>query len=242
MLAERTDGYKVLFDPYFSKNHHTEKTAKDFYDVNAILVSHHAFDHYGDTEEILKNSHAKVFCCADTCESLYRNVPEVDPSRIIETLYGDTRDLDGMTVHTVRAYHHSKTDYADCALKDGRIRVFGPPAGFVVEIEPGVNYYHPGDTALYGDMQLIGQLYRPNVMAVGVTGIDPVPNPACEMTLRECALAVQWIGATVVVPTHYPVGSTKPAEFKALMNLLMPEVIVKDGADASFTVTPMRVD
>lgn len=238
-LVERSDGYKALFDPYFNENKHTEKCASDFYDVDAILVSHHAFDHYGDTEEILRNGHAKVFCCADTCESIYRNVPEIDRGRMIETLYGDTRKLDDMTVHTVRAYHHSKTDYQ---LDGQKIRVFGPPAGFVVEIEPGVNYYHPGDTALYSDMKLINLLYRPNVMAVGVTGIDPVPNPACEMTLRECAQAVEWIGATVVVPTHYPVGSEKPREFKELMRLLMPEVIVKDGAGVSFMVEPMRVE
>ena len=48
-LVERSDGYKALFDPYFNENKHTEKCASDFYDVDAILVSHHAFDHYGDT-------------------------------------------------------------------------------------------------------------------------------------------------------------------------------------------------
>ncbi len=89
--------------------------------------------------------------------------------------------------------------------------ISGVPMGFVVYVDPGVRFYHYGDTAIFGDLRLIGELYRPTVGALGIT--NPVELDAgdvasgrlitAEMSPREGVLAAQWLGLKVVLPCHY---------------------------------------
>ena len=49
---------------------------------------------------------------------------------------------------------------------DGQF-VTGVPMGFIVETEPGIRIYHYGDTAIFSDLKLIGELYRPTIGLLG---------------------------------------------------------------------------
>ena len=72
----------------------------------------------------------------------------------------------------------------------------GEPVGFVVTLEDGLRVYHAGDTDLFGDMALIGELRHPDVAFLPIGGhytMDP----------RAAARAVQMLGVTTVVPIHY---------------------------------------
>ncbi len=51
---ERSDGYQILVDPYFTGNPAVNGLPKEMYDVDLVLVTHAAFDHFGDTADIMK--------------------------------------------------------------------------------------------------------------------------------------------------------------------------------------------
>ena len=83
--------------------------------------------------------------------------------------------------------------------------------GFIVEPEPGIRVYHYGDTAIFSDLKLIGELYRPTVAILGCANPDELP-PAVpmagrmltgEMSPKEAALAADFLGASVAIASHY---------------------------------------
>ena len=76
----------------------------------------------------------------------------------------------------------------------------GVPMGFVVYVDSGVRFYHYGDTALFSDLRLIGELYHPTIGCLGITNpleiLSRVSGPgqlvSAEMNPYEGALAAQW--------------------------------------------------
>ena len=126
-----------------------------------ILVSHAAFDHYGDTAAIAKRTGAPVVCdAAVTRDADRRGRPaRPDPGR---RPGASSIEVAGIVVRPVECHHWSSG-----TLSDGR-QVVGNPIAFIVETEPGVRIYHYGDTCIF-DMRLIGELYRPTVGLLGCT-------------------------------------------------------------------------
>ena len=234
VLAERSDGYKILCYPYISKNPATDTDVKTLYDTDLLLVTHAAFDHFGDTIEIMKNSKAILMAGADVIRLVNAALEEPLPAeRVRSTIYGDEQFFGITTVHTAVTFHTSNT------VQQGVSTVFWP-FGFVVEIEPGVTYYHAGDTCLFGDMKLIRELYKPNIMAVGISRIEP--QYPCEMAPREAAHATAMIGADVVIPTHYPPGSSDLDLYLKYADAIAPNTRVFVGADRSFMYHPSRIE
>ncbi len=234
VLAERSDGYKILCDPYISKNPATDVDVKSLYDTDLLLVTHAAFDHFGDTIDIMKNSKAVLMAGADVIRLVNEALEEpLPPERIKSTIYGDEQFFGMTTVHTAITFHTSNT------VQHGISTVFFP-FGFVVEIEPGVTYYHAGDTCLFGDMKLIRELYKPNVMAVGISRIEP--KYPCEMAPREAAHATAMIGADVVIPTPYPPGSADLDLYLKYAEAIAPNTKVLAGANRSFIYHPCRIE
>jgi L-ascorbate metabolism protein UlaG (beta-lactamase superfamily) len=74
-----------------------------------------------------------------------------------------------------------------------------------------VRFYHYGDTAIFSDLRLIAELYQPTIGCVGITQpveiLERVIGPGRiltgEMSPREGALAVQWLGLEIALPCHY---------------------------------------
>lgn len=234
VLVERSDGYKILCDPYISKNPATDVDVSTLYDVDLLLVTHAAFDHFGDTIEIMKNSNAVLMAGADVIRLVNEGLGEPLPKeRVRNTIYGDEQFFGQTTVHTAVTFHTSNT------TQNGVFTAFFP-FGFIVEIEPGVTYYHAGDTCLFGDMRLIHELYKPNVMAVGVSRIEP--QYPTEMPPREAAHATLMIGADVVIPTHYAPGSSDLEKFLKYVEAIAPNTKTFVGANRSFVYTPFQIE
>ena len=87
----------------------------------------------------------------------------------------------------------------------------GEPAGFVVELENGYRFYHAGDTDVFGDMRLIGELHRPDIALLPIGG-------HYTMGPREAAKAVELLGVKHVIPIHYgtfPLLSGTPDQLRA---------------------------
>ena len=105
---------------------------------------------------------------------------------------GGTVEVAGLKVTMVHA-DHSAGDWNGA----GETTLYlGEPVGFVVEVENGFRFYHAGDTNVFGDMRLIGELYRPDIALLPIGG-------HYTMGPREAALAVELLGAKHVMPIHY---------------------------------------
>ncbi len=102
---------------------------------------------------------------------------------------GGTIELDGVSFTMTPAVHSSRIE-DDSGSFDG-----GAAAGFVIRMDD-VSVYHAGDTALFSDMKLIGELYHPDVALLPIGGRYTM-GPA------EAMMAAQYVGAKTVVPIHY---------------------------------------
>ena len=197
------DGRVVMMDPFLDANPVSPLKVTDLDRVDLILVTHAAFDHLGDTEDIAKRTGAPVVCGGEV--KAYLVAQGVPGPQVRAVVWGLEVDIAGFRVRPVESHHWSQ-----CTLPDGSL-VSGVPMGFILYSEPGVRIYHHGDTALFSDLRLIGELYQPNVGFIGVTNAPEIlarlEGPGLlttgEMDPREAALAAQWLGLDVVLPCHY---------------------------------------
>lgn len=192
-------GKEILIDPYISENSAAPYGIEDLKAVDLILVSHGAPDHIGDAETITKRFNAPVICGGDVKEYLLeKGVPS---SLLIELVWGLTIEVAGIQVKAVLSSHRSSIR----SPKDGSL-LTGPPLGFLIDLESGTRIYNASDTALFGDMKLIGELYQPEIGLLNVTlprmeGLPPYSTG--EMTPYEAALAAQWLRLEYAIACHY---------------------------------------
>jgi L-ascorbate metabolism protein UlaG (beta-lactamase superfamily) len=205
-------GTRVLIDPYLDANSASPIKTDDLERVDLILVTHAAYDHLGDTAKIAKKFNAPVICGADVRAHLIRE--GVAPGKLIMTVWGLTTEVAGIRVRSVESRHWSNITEADGTY------LSGPPMGFIVHADAGVRIYHSGDSALFSDLRLLGQLYGPNIGLINVS-LGPVLDPAYlngEMTPYEAALAAEWLGLDYVIPIHFATVDTDVETFLELIS------------------------
>jgi L-ascorbate metabolism protein UlaG (beta-lactamase superfamily) len=96
----------------------------------------------------------------------------------------------------------------------------GEPCGIVVEVENGTKLYFAGDTCVFGDMQLIGRIYSPDVAILPI-GDHYTMGP------REAAVALELLGVNHCVPCHYGTFPALTGTPQALKELA-PNVRIED--------------
>lgn len=192
---------RVLFDPFFDGNTVATVTADDLEAPDVILASHAAWDHMDGAARVALRTGAPVVCGTDTAALLREaGVPD---EQIRVTVWGICVEVGGFLIRPVECRHWSQA-----RLADGRV-ITGTPLGFIVELEPGVRVYHFGDSAVFGDMRLIRDLYQPTVGLLGCTQpwslVAPGPGRVVtgEMDPEEAALAAELLGVRYAVATHY---------------------------------------
>src|SRR5205085_2942598 len=125
---------------------------------------------------------------------------------------GGTTEAAGLRFTLVDAHHSSSF-----GEQDGTIVYTGEPAGYIVTLEDGRRVYVAGDTCVFGDMALIGRLYKPDV------AILPIGD-FFTMGPMEAAEATRLLGVSTVVCTHY-------GTFPALTGT--PDQLRKEASDIS---------
>jgi len=236
-------GQRILIDPFLDDNPGCPVKSKQLERVDLILVTHAAFDHLGDTEAIARATGAPIVCGGDT--RAYLLAKGIPAGQVRATIWGVAVELAGIRVQPVECRHASQV-----TLPNGSI-ASSPPLAFVVYVDDGLRFYHHGDTALFSDMKLIGELYRPNAGAVGV-GLPeeiihrfegPGKMLTGEMSPREAVMACRWLGLETVFPCHYiNSGSAHVQEFvrqiKHDPRQRQPKVVVlKPGESYTFEKT-----
>jgi L-ascorbate metabolism protein UlaG (beta-lactamase superfamily) len=203
------DGYRIVIDPFLAgSDEHgvpSSPVPLDALDqTNLVLVSHGAFDHLGQAVEIVKRSGALLACGPDVrVHALANGVPA---DRIAYLLSGCTLQLDRVTIKALDVRHIS-------LFKSGDDWLSGQPLSFMIKLLGGPTIYHSGDTSLFGDLKLFGELHRPDVALLCVGGVRSHGFEVVPLPPDEAALALEWLGARLAIPMHYRPDSNAAREF-----------------------------
>jgi L-ascorbate metabolism protein UlaG (beta-lactamase superfamily) len=198
-----SQGQHILLDPFLDENPGSPIKSHGLDRVDLIIVSHAAVDHLGDTEAIARRTGAPIICGGEV--KAYLTAKGLPSTQIRATTWGIAVEVAGIKVQPVECHHWSQITMPDGAFASG------VPMAFVVYADPDVRFYHYGDTAIFSDMKLQAELYRPNIGCVGIANpleiLHRFPAPGkmltAEMSPREGALAAQWLGLETVFPCHY---------------------------------------
>ncbi|HKK44017.1 MAG TPA: metal-dependent hydrolase [Balneolaceae bacterium] len=210
------NGTKILIDPFLSQNPKTPNEFKQQDDVDYILLTHGHGDHVGDTLDIADQTGCKVVSNVELSGLLKKHGLKEDQA--LEFNKGGTIEFDDFSVTLVSANHSSsfQGEYA------------GDPGGLVISFDDDITFYHLGDTNIFYDLELYGELYQPDVIAVPM-GDHYTMGP------DEAAMCCDLIQADYAVPIHYgtfPVLTGDPNEFKeATEELTDTEVWIPEAGD-----------
>ena len=185
-LLRTPGGKRVLIDPWLAGNPACPEAMRKPPKVDLILVSHGHFDHIDDLLLVARESGAPVVGIFELCDWLGRKgIANVSPMN-----KGGAQHLAGLRIVMTDARHSSGF------FDNGQMVYMGEPAGFVITLEDGVTIYYAGDTCLFGDMRLIGEMYKPDIAFLPI-GDRFTMDPAA------AARACEFLGVRQVVPMHW---------------------------------------
>ncbi|HXP45726.1 MAG TPA: metal-dependent hydrolase, partial [Terriglobales bacterium] len=155
---ETPAGTTVLVDPWVMGNPMCPESEKKIKKVDVMLCTHGHFDHIGDAVAIAKQHNPTVVGIYELCAWMEKKgVKQISPMN-----KGGTQKVGDLRVTMVHAEH-------SCGIQDGDQIVYGGEAcGYVMEFENGVKIYHAGDTCVFGDMQIIRELYAPEIVMLPI--------------------------------------------------------------------------
>jgi len=218
-LLRTPGGRRVLLDPWLDGNPSCPEALKKPGPLDLIVVSHGHFDHMDDLVRVARESGAPVVGIFELCDWLGRKgIQATSPMN-----KGGSQEIAGLRLTMTDARHSS--GYVD----NGQMVYMGEPAGYVIRLEDGRVLYYSGDTCLFGDMRLIGELYTPEIAFLPI-GDRFTMDPA------QAARACQFLGVRQVVPMHwgtFPLLTGTPAELRRLVEPLGVQVLeLKPGETA----------
>ncbi len=223
-------GKVIMIDPWLTTNPKTPAQWKQLSalgKVDLILVTHAHFDHVADAPALAKMHNAPMYGPAGMNQSVavYGILPAALAPR-----FGKGGTIlpwrpTGPKITAVHAEHSSELDWKDASGK-AVVLPGGEPVGYVIEMEDGFKVWHMGDTGVFGDMRLIGQMYRPDLV------LAPIGNHFV-MSPQDAAMAMRdMIRPRYVIPIHY--GTTPqlrgtPAEMmQAMGSATVPRILVPE--------------
>src|SRR5690606_34622276 len=194
-------GKKILFDPFLTGNPVCPVRA-DEVEADAILLTHGHADHLGDAVAIAKRTGALIVSNHEIATYCHRQ----GAPRVHGMNHGGGYHFDFGYVKMTPAWHTSSIDTPQGLLYGGH------PAGFILRAD-GVTLYHAGDTGLFRDMELIGELHPIDVALLPI-GDNYTMGPV------DAAHAVRMLKPRYVIPMHYntfPVIQQDPYAFARLV-------------------------
>ena len=204
---------QIIIDPFLTENPQTPDELKRVGELDTMLITHGHFDHFADAIPVAQQTGATAVANFEIFS--YLQSQGIENGLPIQK--GGTTQVGGIKVTATHAFHSSSIQ-----TEDGSVIYAGEPVGYVIEFESGFKVYHAGDTAIFGDMQLIRELYRPDLALL------PIGNQVV-MSPYEAAHATRLLGIRHVFPIHYqtfPFLPGTPEEFQEHVNKVAPGTTV----------------
>jgi L-ascorbate metabolism protein UlaG (beta-lactamase superfamily) len=227
-----TPGGKVIVtDPWLLRNPRTPAPYKDLAalgKVDVVLVTHGHLDHIADAPALARLNNIPMYAPGDLNQTLTL-LGVLPPEQLPRFNKGGTvQPAPGIKVTATRAEHSSVYVWTNPATGKAEAHVGGEPIGFIIEVENGFKIYHMGDTDVFGDMKLIAERYKPDVVLIPIGGnftMDPV----------DAAFATrEYLKPKFAIPMHYganPLGKGTPAEFIQALGTTPTKIIALNPGD-----------
>jgi len=203
-----TDGsHNIIIDPFLTGNPQATIKAEDV-KVDFILVTHGHSDHLGDAVDIAKRNKATIIAPNELAVYVQKQGAEAHNMHI-----GGAYEFPFGRVKLTIAHHGS-------AAGDG-LEYTGNPCGFLISMD-GKTIYHAGDTGLFYDMKLIGEMNEIDLAFLPI-------GDNFTMGITDAVKAVEFLNPKKVVPIHYktwPVIDTEPTEFADKLKGTKNEVVI----------------
>jgi L-ascorbate metabolism protein UlaG (beta-lactamase superfamily) len=231
-------GKVIVIDPYLTANPKTPEAYKKLDalgKVDLILVTHGHLDHYLDAPALAKLTGAPLWAPAGLSQSMQTLgvLPVAQANRMNKG--GSIRPFgpNGVRITMTHAEHSSELVWRNPVTDKDETHVGGEPCGFVIEFENGFKLWHLGDTGVFGDMKLIGEMLKPDLLLIPIGGGQFVMNPV------DAAFATrELIKPKMALPMHYgtnPALVGTPEEYiKALGNAPVKVLPIKPGDALEF--------
>jgi L-ascorbate metabolism protein UlaG (beta-lactamase superfamily) len=204
LLITTPAGTNVLVDPWFEGNPKYPGTPLPE-QVDLIVVTHGHSDHTASVVSLAKKYSAPVLGMVELTMLLAKQGVENPVGMNI----GGTFQHKDLAFTMVEARHSSSYEI------DGVAHYAGDPAGFIVEIEGARTLYLAGDTAVFSDMKLIAEMYRPEIALLPI-GDHYTMGP------RGASVAASFLVPKVILPIHwgtFPALTGTPAALKEELSL-----------------------
>jgi L-ascorbate metabolism protein UlaG (beta-lactamase superfamily) len=194
-------GQMALIDPWVLTNPRCPEGLKKLKRLDAIFLTHAHSDHLGDFLALARQFQPKVVAIFETylwIESKGTGAQALPISK------GGSQTVGDFQVTLTHAFHSNSID------EDGQRIYAGEAGGYIVRLPGQVTLYHAGDTTVFGDMKLIGEMYKPQVACLPIGDVFT-------MGPHEAAVATRLLGVKHVIPMHYatfPLLTGTPEAFR----------------------------
>ncbi|MBE3551777.1 MAG: metal-dependent hydrolase [Kyrpidia tusciae] len=177
------DGKRVIIDPFLSGSPVSKIKPEDV-QVDAVLLTHGHGDHLGDAVAIAKRLNVPIIAPFELAAYCAKKGAQVHGMHL-----GGSHQFDFGKVKLTLAFHGAGIEDED-GMHEG-----GNPCGYLVTMG-GKTFYHAGDTALFGDMKLIGDRHAIDAAALPI-GDNFTMGP------EDALYAVELLRPRTVIPMHY---------------------------------------
>lgn len=222
-------GKVIMIDPWLINNPKTPARYKNLDAVgpiDLILVTHAHADHFEDAPALALKYNVPLYGPAGLDQSLVtlgvlpaNLAPRMNKGGTI-TPFGP-----GVKITQVHAEHSSELLWRNPVTGKNETQVGGEPVGYIIQLENGFTIYHMGDTALFGDMRMIGERYHPDLIMIPIGG-HFVMNP------RDAGYATSLLKPRYAIPMHYgttPLLAGTPDEYIKATDSSVKVLVMQPG-------------
>lgn len=199
VLIVTPKGTTILIDPFLEHNPKYPKGYKLPDKIDLVLLTHGHVDHIADAIPVAKKYGSIAVGMVELIDWLL--------TKGIKNEQGVGINIGGSHKHADVALTLTEARHSSSIVDGDKTIYAGDPAGFIIAIDNGPTLYHAGDTSVFSDMQLLGDLYHPDLAMLPI-GDHYTMGP------RLAAVAAKFIGAKTVLPIHwgtFPVLTGTPA-------------------------------